>query len=407
MDPEALDRAVARWRDRILGWRRDIHRHPELGLDCRRTAGLIARELEAWGLEVTTGLAETGLAAVLRGDRPGPVVGLRVDLDALPLVEETGLEFASAVNGVMHACGHDGHAAIGLGAAAVLSEFKAHLNGTVKFIFQPGEETGQGAERLIEDGVLENPPVAALLGFHLHPMLPAGSLGVCCGTVTAGDLEFQITLEGQGGHAARPHETRDPIAAAGYLLTALQTVASRRVDPLDPVVVTVGQINGGSGFNVIPEKVVLKGTARYLSPAGRAAARQEMDEILRGLETGFGVEAELEFFGQCPPLVVDEDLCTFLEGTARRGLAAVEVHRLVRPSMGSEDFAFFARKVPCGYFRLGCRDEARGLVHPLHHPRFDFDEDLLSLGVRAAALFLSELLDYPGHEPAKRPDPGR
>lgn len=389
---KALNVKLEEIRDQIITWRRQFHRYPELGLECHKTAEIVANHLDQLGLDVQTGIARTGVVGLLRGKKPGPVVALRVDMDALPIHEQTGLPFASQLDGVMHACGHDGHTALGLGVTTVLMALRDSLPGSVKFIFQPGEESSSGAKTMITEGVLEDPRVDLVIGCHIYPLLPTGTIGVCSGTVTAGDHEFQISLTGVGGHAARPHQCKDPITAAGYLITALQTIVSRRINPIEPLVISLGQIQGGSGFNVIPDKVVIKGTLRYISASGKQIALQELEKILRGIAWEFDVKTTVEMAGEDPPLHITEDIAERVTKAAVELFGPHSVQRISQPSMGTEDFAFFSQKVPCAYFRLGSFDERRGYTHDLHTPYFDFDETILVQGTQFLAFLILKCL---------------
>ena len=392
MTPDAFSGAAEAMQDQLVAWRRDFHAHPELGLNCHRTAETVARHLKKLGMTVETGLAETGVAALLQGAHDGPVVALRVDMDALPVHEQTHLPFASSVAGVMHACGHDGHTAIGLGAASLISAVRQDLAGSVQFIFQPGEESPGGAALMIEQGVLAHPVVDAIVGLHIHPALDTGRIGVCSGTVTAGCSDLDIAISGVGGHAARPHECRDPIAAAGHFIVAVQNLVSRFTDPLDPVVLTISEIKSGSGYNVIPAQARLKGTLRYVSAAGRTGALESLRRIATGIETAFRVRIAVEIRTEEPPMCVADDLVRTAFQTAAAMRGAAKAVRITKPSMGAEDFARFADKVPAAYFRLGCHDPSRGYIHGLHTPQFDFDESILAVGAAYSARLICNLL---------------
>lgn len=392
MDLSKLDNEFQNLAPQLIEWRRRLHMHPELGLNCHNSAAFIIKELEAMDAEVLAGPDRTGVIAVIKGGLPGPSVGFRVDMDALPLEEKTGLPFKSVIPGVMHACGHDGHTALGLGTAALLSKIRGQISGTVKIIFQPGEEGPGGAKPMIEEGALNNPDVAALVGCHIHPSFPAGGVGICSGVVTAGDHDFVITVKGQGGHAARPHETSDPIVAAAHLIVALQTITSRKTDPLDPLVVSICQISGGESHNVIPEETVLKGTIRYLSPIAKEEALKAMDRITKGIRETFDVSIIIEDVHAIPPMIIDEEVSRIVEEAAVAALGEHRVFRVEQSSMGAEDFAFFTQIVPCAYFRLGSRNEEKGHTWPLHNPKFDFDETILVDGVKTAVYMLNRLL---------------
>jgi amidohydrolase len=389
----ALAQEVTNCQKQLIAWRRQFHQYPELRLECYRTAEIVAEHLHQLGFDVQTGIAESGVVGIIRGEKLGPTVALRVDMDALPIHEATGLPFASKHAGMMHACGHDGHTAIGLGVATVLSHIRGTFSGMVKCIFQPGEESPGGARIMIEEGVLDDPAVEMAIGFHLYPALPFGTIGVCSGTVTAGCYDFQIQLKGVGGHAARPHQCKDPITAAGHLIVALQTIVSRRREALEPLVISIGHICGGSSCNVIPEEVILKGTIRYVSEAGKTIAIQELHRVLNGIHTMFDVETELAVVEEEPMLHVPEAIADTTERMVTELLGQNRVSRISQPSMGAEDFAFFSQRVPCAYFRLGCYDEVQGYIHGLHTPYFDFDEDLLTLGTQIASFLILKYLE--------------
>lgn len=379
-------------RSRIIGWRRDIHRHPELELNCHRTAAIVSKELQALGLEVKTGIAGTGVTGTLYGSEPGPVVALRVDMDALPVTEQTGLPFASEVEGAMHACGHDGHTALGLGTAAVLSRVREHLRGTVRFIFQPGEESPGGAGLMIAEGVLENPRVEALFGCHIFPGVASGSIGVRYGVMTARNDEFIITLAGVGGHGAYPHKCTDVIVAAGHLIVGIQTIVSRSNDPVTPLVVTVAQICGGTGHNVMPESVTLKGTVRSIDESSREIAFRRLKDLLKGISTAFDVQGDLEIVAGGPCLKCDERITGFVEKKLVGLIGKERVDIITRPSLGAEDFALFSEAVPSSYIRIGSYSEEKGFIHNLHTPRFDFDEQILVDGAYILSCLLYEYL---------------
>lgn len=343
-------------------------------MSCPRAAALVAGELRGLGLEVREGLAHSGVLGVLRGGS-GPTAALRVDMDALPLEERTGLDFASEIPDRMHACGHDGHTALGLGAARLLAARRDALPGTVLFLFQPGEEYPGGARPMIADGALDDPNPDVIFGCHLFPALERGRVGVCAGPTTAGNEEFTLTVTGRGGHAARPHECANPIQAASRLVLDLQGIAAGRVDAREPLVLTVAEFQAGSGHNVIPEDAVLRGTLRFLSETAREAAMREVRRLVRGVEAAWGVQVTLESRVDGPPMRLPEDLAGRVHGWCVDLLGPERVELLTRPSMGAEDFAYFAEARPAAYLRLGCRDAARSAG--LHTAFFDFDETLL------------------------------
>jgi amidohydrolase len=388
MKVHVLNHTVETCRDQLIAWRRRFHEYPELQLECHRTAAVVAEHLKHIGLDIRTGIAKTGVVGVIRGRRTNPVVALRVDMDGLPVPEQTGLPFASKVEGVMHACGHDGHTAMGLGVATVLGAVRDDLQGTVKLIFQPGEESPGGSKIMIAEGALEEPGVDAIFGCHISPQIAFGEVGIRYGTMTAANDEFTIRIKGVGGHAARPHHCTDPIVAASNLIIGVQSIVSRLNNPLKPLVISICEIKGGSGHNVIPEGVTLKGTIRSVDEETRALAWRNLDKIVKGIELGHGVEAGLEIQPCEPPLRCDKRLVAFVEETLRELMDPDRVQSIPEPSMGAEDFAFYSERIPAAYVRLGCYDADKGYVHGLHSPYFDFDENLLAEGTRILSYLL-------------------
>lgn len=381
--------------DQIIGWRRKFHRHPELGLECHKTAEVACEHLLKLGINVKTGIAQTGVLGTLTGDNPGPVVALRVDMDALPLAEQTGLPFASEIEGVMHACGHDGHTAMGMGVATVLSKLKHKLNGTVKFIFQPGEESPGGAKQMVKEGVLENPRVNALFGCHIFPSIPTGNIGIRYGAMTAGNDEFTISLHGVGGHAAYPFKCSDSVAAAGHLITAVQTIVSRNNDSVHPLVISITEINGGSGYNIIPETVTLRGTIRSISDHSRQIALKRLEQIIEGIKSGFGIDCSLQIVTKDFPLICNEKLTKFVEKSLVNWLDQGRVQIINNPSMGAEDLAYFSAAVPTTYLRIGSYDEKNNYIHNLHTPYFNFDEKILIDGTYILSGIILDYLNAP------------
>lgn len=368
--------------------RRDLHRHPELGFQEVRTAGVVAKTLRDLGLTVTTGVAKTGVVGLLEGARPGPTMLVRVDMDALPVQEETGAEYASQVPGVMHACGHDGHVAMGLTVARLLAGRRASLAGRVKFVFQPAEEGLGGAEGMVAEGVLEDPRPDVVLGMHLWNERPLGWFGVTDGPAMAAADRLLITVQGKGGHGAAPHLTIDPVVTAAHIVTALQTVAARNIDPLDTAVVSVTRIRAGEAFNVIPPQAELEGTIRTFEPEVRETVLKRVREIAQGVAQAFGAQAGVEVQRLTPPVINDSGVAEQVRALARRLFPEAEISATER-TMGSEDFAFFMEDIPGCYFFIGSANEAKGLTYGHHHPRFDFDEEALW---RGAALMAGAVL---------------
>lgn len=361
--------------------RRHLHAHPELGFREHETAAFIAERLRGLGLEVQTGVASTGVVGLLRGGRPGKTVLLRADIDALPIQEENEVPYRSRVPGVMHACGHDGHTAILLSAARVLAERREGLAGAVKFAFQPSEEQPPGgAIKMIEAGVLADPHVDAAFGLHLGQNLPLGTVMARPGAISAASDRFVLRIAGKGGHAARPHLCVDAALVAAQVLVALQTLVAREVDPLRPAVLTVGMIQAGSAPNVIPETGRLEGTVRTYDREVRELLARRVGEVATGVAQALRAECACDYHYGYPSVVNDPALTELVAGVARELVGA---ERVVagEPGMGGEDFAYFLERVPGCFFRVGTRNEARGLVYGHHHPRFDIDEAALPLGV--------------------------
>lgn len=367
--------------------RRDLHAHPELGFREARTAGIVARELQALGLEVTTGVAKTGVVGLLEGGKPGPVILLRFDMDALPVTEETGAAYASTSPGVMHACGHDGHTAIGLTVAKLLHAHRAELSGTVKFVFQPaeegtcGEEIG-GNEMMIREGALENPRPDLALALHLWNEKPLGWIHAAAGPVMAGAEEFKITVAGRGGHGALPNRTADPVLAACQIVTALQSIVSRNVAPLEAAVVSVTMLHAGQAFNVIPPEAQLEGTIRTFELSVREAVLRRFEEIAQGVAAAMGCTADVSVKRLTPAVFNADEIARRVQAAARRALPDADLDTSSHLTMGAEDMAFMLEKIPGCYFFVGSANSARGLDYGHHHPKFDFDEAALP---RAAA----------------------
>jgi len=371
-------------REQLIAWRRDFHQHPELAFAEHRSAKIIAETLEEMGLSVQTAIAETGVVGTLKGRRPGPTLLIRFDMDALPIVEETGAAYASKQEGVMHACGHDGHMAIGLGVAQILCSKAQELPGTIVFIFQPAEEGQGGAERMIAEGILDDLGASRSLGMHIWNEKPVHWLGIAPGPVMAGSERFEITIRGRGGHAASPHLARDPILAASQLITACQSITSRSLNPLESGVVSFTVVQAGETWNVIPSSVRLEGTIRTFSEASRMTVIERMKEISSGICAAAGCQAKLEFECITPPLVNDAEAAALAAEVAYQLFPEFEIDREHRV-MGSEDMAFFMQEVPGCYLFIGSSNSARNLDAPHHNPLFDFDEKVLPIAAGLVA----------------------
>ncbi len=360
--------------------RRDFHAHPEIGFEEVRTAGIVAEELKKLGIEVTTGIAETGVIGIIEGNRPGPVVLLRFDMDALPIMEETGAEYASRTPGVMHACGHDGHTAIGLSVAKVLHKHQDQWAGTVKLVFQPAEEGLGGAARMVKEGVLENPQPDYSLGMHLWNYSSIGEVAATVGPAMAAAEMFTITITGKGAHGATPHNGVDPIVAAAQVISAAQTIVSRNVSSLETAVVSFTAINGGTAFNVIPPSVEIKGTIRTYLPEVRETVLRRMDEVVRGVSESMGCQAQIEIVDITPAVINDQNMAD-LVSRVRVEVLPDTTDISGERTMGSEDMAFMMDDIPGCYVFIGSNNAEKDLTYLHHHPRFDFDEQALINGV--------------------------
>ena len=377
--------------------RRDFHMHPELGFREIRTGGIVAKELEALGLEVTKGVGRTGIVGLLEGSKSGPTLLLRFDMDALPITEETGAEYASQNSGVMHACGHDGHTAIGLTVAKILHAHRDQLAGAIKFCFQPSEEghNGQeagGAEMMLRDGVLDSPKVDMTLSMHLWNEKPLGWVHVAKGPVMAGAEQFKIKLIGRGGHGAAPNATIDPIIAAVQVVSAAQSIVARNVGPLETAVVSFTMLHSGTAFNVIPQEATLEGTIRTFDLGVRLKVLDRFEGIVRGVASAMGCQVEMEVKRLTPALQNADDVAGRVQQTARRVLPDAHHDNSPYLTMGAEDMAFMQEKAPGCYFFVGSADRTRGLDYGHHHPKFDFDEQALVSGAALMAAAAADIL---------------
>ncbi len=381
-------RAILPWMVEI---RRDLHRHPELGLAEHRTSGRVRDLLAELAIEHVGGLAGTGVLGTIRGEAgAGRVVALRADLDALPLEEANEVPYRSTVAGKMHACGHDVHTTILLGAARLLVARRRELGGTVKLIFQPAEETVGGARLLVEQGVLDDPRVDAIFGLHVDPGMEVGSVGLRYGQRNASSDNLTITIQGRSCHGAYPAAGVDAIVVAAQVISALQTVVSRNVDARNSAVVTLGTIAGGTLGNIVASRVRMVGTVRTLDPAIRATVLGRVRAIAEGVAAGLGARAEVDIEPSYDPLINDHEMVEVVRRSATSLLGEERVVVFERPNMGVEDFGFYLSHVPGAFFSLGVRNEAAGIVHPVHHERFDVDEECMAFG---AALQVLNVLD--------------
>jgi amidohydrolase len=360
--------------EKIVALRRDIHRDPELGFGTERTAEKVLAALDGLPLDVEKGVAENGIVATLEGEGDGRTVALRADMDALPIQEETGLPFASEIEGRMHACGHDGHTGMLVGAAHALSGMRDRLSGTVKFVFQPAEEGGGGGKVMVDEGVAED--VSSIFALHLWPGLPFGKVATKAGPIMAAADAFEMEVTGAGGHGAMPHQAADAVVIAAQVVTALQTVVSREVDPVEPAVLTVGEIGAGTAFNIIPEKARLGGTVRTLNADLREIMPERIEALARGVANGMRGDANLDYTFSYPVTANDRGAADRALKVATDLFGGESVLELPNPSMGGEDFAFFLEKVPGAFIWLGLGEDVSGL----HTPQFSFDEEILARG---------------------------
>ncbi len=377
--------------------RRDFHIHPELGFNEIRTGGIVAKELEALGIEVTKGVGKTGVVGFLEGVKPGPTILLRFDMDALPITEETGTEYSSQNSGVMHACGHDGHTAIGLTVAKILNQHKNELAGNIKFCFQPSEEGTNGEEiggalMMIRDGVLEGPKVEKTLSLHLWNDKPLGWVHVAKGPVMAGAELFMVKLTGKGGHGAGPETTIDPIACAAQIVTALQTIVSRNIDPLKPAVVSVTSIHSGTAFNIIPQTAEIWGTIRTFDHNIRKRVLERFEQIVRGVASAMNCEVEITIKQVTAPVINNEEVAASVFNSAQALFPATEIASNSYLTMGAEDMGYMQEKADGCYFFIGSANDEKNLNYNHHHPKFDFDEQALVKGVALMSAAAADLL---------------
>lgn len=381
----------------VVAHRRAFHRFPELGFQEVKTADRLAELLgEIPGLEVETGVAETGLVALLRGGHPGRTLLVRADMDGLPIQELNQSEYTSENPGVMHACGHDAHMAMQLGAIKWLADRRSELHGNVKFVFQPAEEGPGGAKPMIEAGVMENPKVDHAIGYHIWNGLPVGTIGVTDGPCMANTDVFEIEVLGKGGHGAMPHLSVDSVVVAAHLVTALQSIVARNVDPLERAVVTVGTVNAGDRHNIIAHSAKLTGTARSFTPEIGQLLPERVGAIAEHVCAAFGAKCHLHYQNVYPATCNDVAMSNFVRGSAAKVVGAEQVV-VAKPSLGGEDMSYFLDAVPGCYFFIGSANPAKGIDVPHHHPEFRIDEDALPIGT---AVIVQTVLDYcrPGVE---------
>ncbi|WP_461207468.1 M20 metallopeptidase family protein [Clostridium sp. DL1XJH146] len=378
-------------KDELISIRRDIHAHPEVGLQEIRTTGILAEKLEKLGLDVRTNVGVTGIVATLKGDYPGKTILMRADMDCLEMTELNDVEYKSQNPGKMHACGHDAHTTWLLGSAMILSQMKDKLHGNVKFCFQPAEETAGGADRMIKDGALENPKVDAAIGAHVWPTIAAGKIGVKSGSLMAAPDMFTLKILGKGGHAAIPNISIDPIAIASEIYTAFQTIISRKSDPLEPVVLSVTMFNAGTAHNIIPDEAQLSGSVRTLTNEMREWVPKKMEQIVKGITEAHGATYEFNYTPYYPPVINDVEMTNLVRESSIELLGEDNVVEIPKPTMGGEDFSYFAQKVPATFFQVGTYNEEKNAIYSLHNPHFNIDEDIL---YKASAVMSIAAVNY-------------
>lgn len=370
-----LNRA-AELQDEIAGWRRHIHQNPETMYAVEKTAAFVADKLKEFGVdEVVTGIGRTGVVGLIKGRAPGRTIGLRADMDALPITETSGKPWASTISGKMHACGHDGHTAMLLGAAKYLAETR-NFDGDVAVIFQPAEEGGGGGNEMVKDGMMDRFGIVEVYGMHNMPGMPVGQFGTRSGAIMAATDEFDVTVKGRGGHAAQPHRTIDPIVIGAQVVTALQAIVSRNTDPIASLVVSVTKFNAGFAHNVIPETATLAGTVRTLSAATREEAEARIRQVCAGIAAANGAEITVRYQRNYPVVVNHDEETGYAVAVAKEIAGAGNVDGSINPMMGGEDFAYMLQARPGAFVFMGNGDTAG-----LHHPAYDFNDDAIPHGV--------------------------
>jgi amidohydrolase len=365
----------------LVKLRRELHQYPELAFQEYKTSQRIAIELKKLGIDFKKGIAKTGVVGVLNGNRKGKTLALRADMDALPVLEQTNFPYKSKNKGIMHACGHDVHMTCVIGAAKILTRLREELPGRVKLLFQLSEEVHPGgAKPMIEAGVLKNPDVSGIFGLHCDSAIPIGKIGVRNGPTMAQAEDFDITIIGRGGHGARPHDGVDAIVVASEVIQALQTIVSRKINPLEPVVISIGTIEGGSARNIICDRVILKGTARTLNKEIAKKIPGLLKEIVSGITKSACASFELNYYGGYPILINHPKATNLARRSIARLFGKEAIFEIERPVMGGEDFAYYLQKVPGSFLRLGIRNPKKDAIYPWHHPKFTVDEDAIKIG---------------------------
>ena len=377
-------------REELVKWRRDFHAHPELGYQEVRTSLVIKEFLLKENIEFYD-TATTGICAIIRG-KGEKTVGIRGDMDALPLMEKNSCDYISKNLGTMHACGHDAHTAILMGVAKILNSIKHQLEGNVKLFFEPAEETTGGARVMIEEGVLKNPSVDAVIGLHVDEKIEVGYIGLKKGVVNAASNPFTVKVKGRGGHGAHPNDCVDPVVISSQIIIALQTIVSREIAPTDAAVITIGSIHGGTAPNIIPEEVIITGVIRTMKIEDRAYVKKRLKEVAEGIALSMRGSCVIEIEESYPCLYNSDELVKVFKKSASRIIGEKNIIALDKPSMGVESFAYFAMEKPSVFYFLGSRNEKKGIIHPAHGSHFDIDEECLPIGVALQCEMTVELL---------------
>jgi amidohydrolase len=391
---KSLKSKINEMKNWLVEIRRRIHMNPELGFEEVETSALVSKVLEQFGLQVTRGWAKTGVVGLLRGGQPGKTVAIRADMDAVAVEEATKVPYASLIKGKMHACGHDAHVAILLGVAKFFSSISTLLKGNIKLIFQPAEEGGGGGKIMVEEGVLENPKVDAIFGAHLivvDPQVLTGRVGIYEREGFAAADKFTIKIIGKGGHGSSPHLAKDPILAAGHVITHVHSIVSRDIPPWDVAVVTMGSIHAGTAFNNIPDEVEMLGTARSLDPTIREKLKSRIEHVVQGVARSFEMDYQFDFEYGYPVLVNDPAMSKLVAFACSKGIGEGNI-KILKPTVAGDDFAYYLQKCPGAYFRLGCRNEEKGIIHINHSNLFDIDEDVLPFGVEMFIRIIDQYL---------------
>ena len=379
-------------RERLINFRREMHKCPELSGREEKTAAFVAGVLEANGIEVRRNVGGHGVVGLLQSAAERPVFALRADMDALPIQDQKEVDYASTVPGVMHACGHDVHTTILMGTAIILGNMREALKGSVLFVFQPAEESINGAEAMIKEGVLDNPRPDAIVALHCLPEMEVGKVGVKGGMMTAAADMVSITVKGRSGHASRPHQTVDAVLVSSMVINAIHHIVSRRTNPLHPAVISIGTINGGRAENIVADHVEMRGTVRTLDASLRKRIPTLIEDVVRGITSSMGATYEFDYKFECPAVMNDVKVNDFIKESMAEILGPENIVNLEEPMMGSEDFALFSEKVPGVLFRLGTANREKGIDAPLHNPRFDVDEESIIIGTRIMSLVAANYL---------------